>query len=204
MYRAADFFMIRVPFLDIQEFYKFIESNDDILTFIKNQKYYLQFKEALLIASDSLFDALTLYENNNLTDNKKIRNLKIAILKYFLRSVSRATPFGCFSSVCFGFVGQETNLKTVSNLGLRKRVRPDMELIHEVIKDIEKDSVNLENMLVIFNPSVYFDEYRAYLSYKTNDKNNGMVVKSENISIKKMSYFNLLLIILKLRSKFFH
>jgi hypothetical protein len=81
------------------------------------------FREAVEVSSGSLLRAVTDIEAGCPLSLAKLRRATLSILRYRLRTASRATPFGLFAGVATGSFGAGCVAEVGS--GHRKGVRPD-------------------------------------------------------------------------------
>lgn len=118
-YKVMQKYMIREPYF---------KANEDV------EKSNI-FREAILIASKSLYNDMKKYEDGKIRDNKKKEDIRMSLLKYSLRMCTRATPFGIFAMPTIGNI----NVKIENQeRKIIKSIRPDYEWLMKVIKDIEK------------------------------------------------------------------
>lgn len=171
-------YMLRTPNLPIEYLFKFQKQKKDIYEFIHEEKDLDEFfKRSLLISSPSLYYSYINKPNNT----KKYEDLKKSLLKYFLRSVGRPTPYGYFSSVSLGRLGDLTKL-TRGKLLLDIRV--DYDWINFVVKKLEKLEEVQESIFVCFNTSCYQSGDRIKNPYYTNHgkiENEQQIVRKNSI-----------------------
>ena len=141
-FRTGNFFMLRNNLFPIN--YHFSEK--DSLNI---------FKEAILIASSELYS--TMQKDKRDLSKKKQTHLEISSNKYKKRITERPTPFGLFSSISVGEIGEKNNLSL--SRGKNKFVKgatPTFDWILSIIKIIEKDLALLGHKTIIqLNDSVY-------------------------------------------------
>ncbi len=195
MYTLASFFMLRKPVFPVRSFLDYINSKEDIIIYLPKQEYYNKFKEALLLSSKTLYDNLISYENNKLSDPRKIDQLRSGLLKYFSRSTTRPTPFGYFASIKINKINEineNYNEEIFQNIEYKKSVRPDMEWLYEIIKKAENSINRKTNIKIKINPSAYINGDRIILniSSKSMSKINNKIILNEDISIKNNSLTN--------------
>ncbi len=70
-----------------------IDADDFIESFFNDK----EFLEAIFLASPTLYKTLIKYSLGLIVSRKEVKKLKISLAKYYLRMVSRCTPFGLFS-----------------------------------------------------------------------------------------------------------
>ena len=115
-YKVMQKYMIREPYF---------KANEDV------EKSNI-FREAILIASKSLYNDMKKYEDGKIRDNKKKEDIRMSLLKYSLRMCTRATPFGIFAMPTIGNI----NVKIENQeRKIIKSIRPDYEWLMKVIKD---------------------------------------------------------------------
>lgn len=152
---CQDYYVVRTPNLPIEYLNKYECQEQDIYEFI-HQDAELDgfFRKALLIASPTLYNSYV----NKPMDEKRYKNLKESLLKYFLRSVGRPTPYGYFASVALGKFDENTRLlrgKQILDL------RVDNNWINQIVSMLEKKPEIQEKMKVQYNPLCYISGDRV-------------------------------------------
>ncbi len=157
LFIPAPFFMVRTPRYPLHEFFSL--PSDKISQEKAIFQHYQQdplFREAIAIASPSLYETLL---------TQKIEDkLPSSLLRYFLRSRSRSTPFGLFSFVSLGSWGQTTSAEFDLNL-LQKHVRPDMEWLTDVIDQLCSNPLLTHLFPIKKNPFLTESAGRIFLNY---------------------------------------
>ena len=167
-YDAADFFLVRCALLPHQQL---DISPEPLLGFYQQTPL---FQEAIAIASPSLHQSLqTIGE-----DKERLKNVYPALLKYFLRMSSRATPFGLFSAVSWGTFSTKTDL-SFSLSSIDKHIKPDMEWVKAFIDYLHNQIDCVRHLKVMTNPTLIKKSGRVSLR-----KKNEKLEKLESISIK--------------------
>ncbi|TQK53514.1 thiopeptide-type bacteriocin biosynthesis protein [Brevibacillus sp. AG162] len=182
IYEPLDFFMLRAPLLSLKSFNEFNEyfiQDNGKLYESKNDSLIL---EAISTASPSLYSSLLALEN--ISQEKKKKQIMMSYFRYLLRLTSRSTPFGMFSGVDVGEFGEHTNC-TLDTLPV-KRVRPDMGWLFSVISSIEKRVSVVNQLRVRRNHAVFrvggrytLTSFSHYGQKNKNDKN-----RTDSISIR--------------------
>ncbi|WP_445947357.1 lantibiotic dehydratase, partial [Shewanella sp.] len=107
--QAADFFVIRAPRASLNKLRQIPTEPDVLIDFLASWLANPAVQEALYLASPSLVERLPHWQQQpNSKAAKKITN---ALLKYFIRFSSRATPFGLFAGVALGEMSDKTHLQ---------------------------------------------------------------------------------------------
>lgn len=164
LFTPAPFFMVRTPFLPMQDFLALssdekIQEQEILLTYMREPL----FREAIALASPSLYAAML-----NRKEGDKIPS---SLLRYFLRMISRSTPFGLFSFVSFGAWGQTSTSVFDLNL-VQKHVRPDMEWLSNVI-DLLSSNPSLNHFFPVRkNPFLSECAGRVFLNYFKQKEEN--------------------------------
>ncbi|HRI20067.1 MAG TPA: lantibiotic dehydratase [Panacibacter sp.] len=124
------------------------------------------FLESIYLASPVLYSECLKYSNGILKDPKEIQKLKRSVVKYYLRSVSRCTPFGLFSGCCVS-EWSAANTGLVINSAASRHTRFDMHYLCALAQHLAKETGIKEQLLYFTNNSIYNigDEIR-YVEYK--------------------------------------
>jgi lantibiotic biosynthesis protein len=161
LFSPAPFFMIRTPFLPVDEFFHHINQSD-------NENYLLSFyakdetlREAIAIASPNLHEAL---QNMAEKKGKEREQIVSSLLKYVLRMATRSTPFGLFAFVSQGKWDETTSVIFDHNI-IEKRSRPDMEWLFKIIDSICEQPECFNNLPIKANPLLFRSGNRIILNY---------------------------------------
>ncbi len=101
-YDALRLRALRIPMYSCERLTEILsKSDEEIDEFIKDLCFNEFFLEAILIASGTLYDDVIKLRNGEIHEVKKIINIKISLLEYYLRMCSRTTPFGLFATPVF-------------------------------------------------------------------------------------------------------
>jgi lantibiotic biosynthesis protein len=157
VYVAASFFLLRIPTWPINKFGCFPSNNpleSPVETYFGNE----QLREAIAIASPSLYDSLKKKVSKNLKQEAK------SLSHYMSRMMIRPTPFGLFSSVSTANWGEATRIYFDEKL-LRKRTRFDMEWVYLLIQKLYQDEKNFFSLPIRANPLLQLSGERYHLDY---------------------------------------
>lgn len=184
-YVCHNYFMSRTTVVPLNYLTKFEEQREyDIYEFIKqDKKLDLYFQEALFIASPSLYYS---YMKNSITP-KKYKNLKESLLKYFIRSTTRPTPFGLFSIVSLGMLGDETIIEFKNDI---IDIMIEKEWINKVRYLLEKSV--LTNLKFKINNMAYISGDRYYIPYIGEKSRDSSQDYTSELSIRYTDLVNLL------------
>ncbi|NFD85812.1 hypothetical protein FCV28_15350, partial [Clostridium botulinum] len=161
-FTCHDHFMIRTPALPFKYLKAYKEQKEDIYEFIHSDQYLDNFfKKALLVSSKSIYSSYI----NKPSDKKKYENLKKSLLKYFIRSTTRSTPYGYFASVSMGSFLDETRIIKEEQI---IDIKVDNSWINSVINILESDISILQNLNLKINKLCYRSGDRFKNPYFTN------------------------------------
>lgn len=163
-----NFFLLRTPLQSLNQI-KEVNSQNAL------------FNEALYIASFDLWNEI---QKETLIPDEKTRH---SVLKYWLRSCSRCTPFGLFAGTGIVYLSDETNIELNTKIGPDRKVRLDMSLLWSVVSLIERNTGIQDQLNYFVNNSLYnspFDIRYAEASFKNTGLayNLTSVEKSEYLS----------------------
>ncbi len=133
---------------------------------IDNAMHDAAFLESIYLASTVLYDKCIKFKNGQLTDEKEIDKLKKSILKYYMRSISRCTPFGLFAGCGMGrWTGEED--KIILNNTIKRHTRFDMQYLCSLSQYLAAQPGIKEHLRYYTNSSIYQigNEIR-YVEYK--------------------------------------
>lgn len=172
LFLPASFFMVRTPFLPIDDFFALLQGSDihaSLLELFDREEYI---REALAIASPSLYLSLMARK-----DSKQSRS---SLLKYFSRMTTRSTPFGIFSFISVGAFAEAASA-FFDLTKIHKKVRPDMEWQTNVVEQICTDPGHFPALSVFRNPLIFEAGGRAFLNYL---RKNNVEDELKTISIR--------------------
>lgn len=179
-YESFDNFVLRTPLLPLNFFQSL--TADDVVSETKIKEVFKDsvVREAIFLASPSLyFEAVKWAEDASKSDKK----LMYAILKYIARMSSRCTPFGLFAGCALGDfkdsgedISHELTLEKPKEN--KRHTRLDMNYLVALSQDLIR-SANIKKQLLFFpNTSIYKtgDQLR-YVEYKyINSKRHHHIV----------------------------
>lgn len=161
-YKCYDSFLVRTPGLPIEYLKQYQTQEKDIYEFItKNKELDSFFRKALAVSSNSLYQSYI----NKPIEKKKYEHMKEALLKFFLRSTLRTTPYGYFATVSMGRFGEKdiviTNRKNIE-------LKADGKWVSELIYKLEKEESIFKKLSFKVNPICYRSGNRFKNPYYTN------------------------------------
>jgi thiopeptide-type bacteriocin biosynthesis protein len=92
--------------------------------------------DAIFLASPALTDSLEAWRRD--PDSKKGKRTEQGLVRYFLRMVTRPTPFGLFSGCTPGRVGERTRLALTERDAWRRHSRLDMDYLHALCEHLAR------------------------------------------------------------------
>lgn len=155
-----------------------------------------EIREAILVASPSLYKSLSKIDEFNNKPDVIDAQLVSSVMKYVIRMMSRPTPFGLFSGITVGRFSAESQLDIKGISHYRKRARPDMGWILKLIEQLENDPQILEQLTIYPNALIYKQGNRAKLPFLTrygkmkNGANDSISVKATIVFDWIMNYLS--------------
>lgn len=170
----SPFFYVRSPIGSIDEYrHLFNQKNWKEVLFQKFQEDET-FREAIEIASPGLSRFIT-------TDS-------LALMNYFIRMTTRATPFGAFSFVSMGSWDEKAIL-SFENEKVRRKSRPCMLWISEYIEKFYTKAPLLSDLPVKKNPFIEFLGSKIECSFLHSREN----IKKKNHSLRSTPLIRLVI-----------
>lgn len=175
-------FIVRVP---VNSFKKSEISNLNKAFILQKFRKDNYFREAILIASPELF--FLVESKKNKIGEKEIKSLA----KYYIRSCTRATPFGIFSGICLGDIEKTTNIVLTEKEHFLKFCRYDTSLIFKLIARCNKLDFLRENNILLFPNNTLYKTLDYYF-YTESQNRNGIHYFVKN-SIEADNILNLII-----------
>ena len=125
-------FVVRMPMLSNERLEQLHDKNDFFTALLELFGDDL-IREAILVASPSLFDRLDSLENQESFDEKD-KKVLLSFYKYFSRMCSRPTPFGLFSGLCLGHFSERDNFVLPEKGFYKKNLKIEYRILEEFKK----------------------------------------------------------------------
>ena len=147
-------YVLRTPLLPLTFFLEL--TKDAILTqdALKSACEETHIKEALFLASPSLYTAFEKWLEGN-TKPEDSERMTYSILKYLSRMSSRCTPFGLFAGTAVGTFEDQTAILLKKAIENKRHTRLDMNYLVALSQDIVKDEKIREQLSFYPNTSIY-------------------------------------------------
>ncbi len=180
-HQAADFFVIRSNRLSLKPLMAWDNSDRAVLRHQLQQWFEQpQTQEAIYIASPSLLDRAQQWYGD--PDSKKSKKFEQALAKYFIRMTSRPTPFGLFSGVGMGDIGEQNQLKFTGADEFSRKTRLDMYYLFSLRSQLVEQQWREKNLPLLANPTTYVlgQQLRYIESYHAQDRLHYRLSSAEN------------------------
>ena len=163
------FFVVRTPRLSLEQLRSMSQSE---LTTEQQLNAWLAVPgvlEALYLASPSLLERIALWRDK--PDSKQGKKVAQALLKYFIRMCSRPTPFGLFSGIHCGEVGNETALISGPHVDDKRSTRLDIFYLSALKEHFVKHASRSDSLKYKPNSSHYYvaEQCRYIETYLSDD-----------------------------------
>lgn len=123
-YECNDIFLVRIPSLPVHVFSDFLRfAGDGVEDFLQQNGLGDFMDQSILLASRVLSEA----KEREGQSQKKHKAKERALLKYLIRSATRATPYGLFAGVALGEFGQAGSTHQLLPIG--KSARPMKKIL---------------------------------------------------------------------------
>lgn len=139
----------------------------------------IKFREKIRVASKSLLNMMDEFlENPNKWKEKTKKSFFASIMKYYIRSVKRPTPFGLFSGVGIGEFA-EKEIFNDTNEHFQKKVNIDTSWLYGYIENIEKKLYR--NLEFRINGIIKREGNRVTLIYSSKDDIEEISIRYTNV-----------------------
>jgi hypothetical protein len=178
-FQFFDRFVVRSPLFSYKEFQNNLSEestiNENLETYFKNTI----FREAIYLASLSLYEEIEKFSDHN-SPNEKIKN---SLLKYYNRASTRCTPFGLFSGVSTGSFEKETQFPVFSENTKIRDTKLDMHFLVALSEHL-LSLPNIKNNLLFFpNNSIHqLGNKIRYIEYENKDGKRDYIISSAPLS----------------------
>lgn len=145
------FFVLRTPRLSLKLLEAFSEQRTNTIKILSDWMEVPGVKEALYIASPSVFSRLDNWMENPTHDEKFNRTL----IKYMIRMCSRPTPFGLFAGVSLGTISNSTRLLVGDYLDDKRKTRFDIVFLSQFLTLLNSQESTSNTIEYKLNSSLY-------------------------------------------------
>lgn len=190
-----DKFIFRTPLLPLDNLFRLMETLDEIefINILKSEYSNQNLRAALYISSPVLYNELLKADNDVI--KWKSSNFYSSLLKYYIRSCTRCTPYGLFASVNIGNMTTDKSEIKILSSNIHAHLRIDFGFLDKIYQDFKNKNSFLSNAVFYVNNSLYKigNQYR-YIEYVINNNKRIYSLTSVKIDsilkqiIKKASY----------------
>ncbi len=178
-------FILRTPYNSVNQFSELPTTSEETIEFVKDLFNDEVFKESVFLASPDLFyEWKRSISDGELSAEKQLK-LALSIIKYYIRSTTRCTPFGLFSGYTEILHKQESQKP-----GLERFTGLDLDFLYTLLHKLNKE-VTVRN-IVKFSPnsSIYsLGENYRYAEYTLiKNKRSYTLVEIEANEVLELIY----------------
>lgn len=173
-YQPFNKYILRTPIGPIN---KLEASKTDLNTFAKDAV----FLQSIRLASPSLYQQFLKWITGSSTKINETR-LYHSLLKYYIRSNTRCTPFGLFAGLCIGTISDETKIVLDDLKNYLPHTRLDMNYLCGIIQELEKEPAIRAQLTYFPNNSLYeLGKKLRYIEYYyVNNKRQHQISGTQN------------------------
>lgn len=178
-YNCQNYYTLRTPVFSVNKLTNFLlksqtmEDSDYVKYFLHDK----EFCETLQVNSKETYEFLL--------TGKITKKLIDTLIKYYIRTTTRPTPFGLSAGVSQGKFSDNTEIIIKNCQEYKKKVCVDMDWITSLIKKLESDHEILKDLNIKASPQCYANGNRLINPYlAAYSKNNTDNEFTENSSIR--------------------
>lgn len=163
-YHHFENFIIRTPSFNFNAVELSNLNQEKILNFFISNQF---FRESIFLASETLYNEVNKSIEKGFCDAKLINSL----VKYYIRSKTRCTPFGLFAGCTYGTIGIESTVILKNKIQFRRHTRLDMELV-SILSNYLSSLPELQKQIKFYtNNTLYpISDFYSYIESKIVDK----------------------------------
>lgn len=175
----------RSPLLPLNSLLSLFNRKD--ITSLLNLFNHSNLNQALFAASPVLYEQWQ-KELQNTNSGNTDKKLLQSLLKYYIRSATRCTPYGLFAGLNTGFI---SNTETTINIHAKPlpKLRLDMDYLVNVYQDLCKDETLSQQLIFYPNNSLYkIGNKWRYTEYRQQNKRtvHHLVNIDDNMVLNKL------------------
>ncbi|ELR73138.1 Lanthionine biosynthesis protein LanB [Fulvivirga imtechensis AK7] len=189
MLTALDYYFLRTPLLPFQALNEIAQKpfNKETISALWKDPVI---KEAIFIASHSLYKEVEEYLRFEGDNYKKEEKLKHSLFKYLTRMSTRCTPFGLLAGISEGEISNTTDLRLISREHYKRFVRLDMNYLLSFVNAlIEDEEVFRQIKLYPNNTILKLSSFSRYVEFKFS----GSYKQGQLVSVENSFYTDLIL-----------
>lgn len=173
-------YIVRIPMFSIDELNN-LHKADDFFGALLNLSQDPFIKEALIIASPSLYNRLETIDKEVAFDSKETKIL-LSFYKYYSRMCLRPTPFGLFSGLCSGYFSDDDNIMFDQTKFYKKNVKIEYQVL-EKLKERFGSTELQSGIRLHANSSIYnFQNSLRFTVMKEKEGKKSFSVEAVSIS----------------------
>lgn len=131
------------------------------------------FREAILVASESLYDDMIQWQAGRIDDPKKEEKIKLSLLEYYIRMSSRTTPFGVFANIMLS--DRESGESLYQKENGNRILNIDYEWVYNYTRILEMSK--LSQLKLAVNNMAYYKGKYICVPYVPGKKNTEVKIK---------------------------
>ncbi len=149
-YNTFPQFIFRSPLMPISSLRKILQNKENILSFISEPII----KEAIYIASPSLYNEIEKLQLGKVKDDKEVDRIISSVTRYIIRLSTRCTPFGLFAGCGVGIIDIQSKI-VINHKKFQRNSRLDMQYLYSLIDTILRDDNIKKHINYLKNTSLY-------------------------------------------------
>ncbi|MBV8252047.1 MAG: lantibiotic dehydratase [Chitinophaga sp.] len=139
-----------------------------------------EFINSLQVANPPLYDTMTAYKNGTLKDPKKVQKLKKSLKNYILRTATKSTPYGLFTTIASGRWREEAVKKCYDPSKKNIIANLDAEILLAItIKLSENKSISRQ--LTYFSNNTGYQINGKYRYYERSQQGSQSIYKLSSV-----------------------
>ncbi|RAJ76602.1 thiopeptide-type bacteriocin biosynthesis protein [Chitinophaga dinghuensis] len=138
------------------------------------------FINSLQVANPALYEMMAAYKKGNLKDARKVQKLKKSLHNYMLRTATKSTPYGLFTTIAHGSWQEETTNTYYTPAQKNIIANLDAEVIQAIVNKLLQHQ-NISRQLRYFSNNTLYQNNGKYRYYERSQQGGQSIYKLSSV-----------------------
>ncbi len=138
------------------------------------------FINSLQVANPALYEMMNVYKMGNLKDARKVQKLKKSLHNYMLRTATKSTPYGLFTTIAHGSWSEKATHTSYHPSEKNIIANLDAEVMQAVINKLLENK-NISSQLLYFSNNTLYQTNGKYRYYERSQQGSQSIYKLSSV-----------------------